>query len=378
MRPEVDDDRRTAFWIRHVWVGVGLSEVAAALGLAYALANHSRLPNWAATAGIFIVVLVLSPGLLLLPLQRMLRHARGMLFFYLWSAAILTLITALAIFNHIPPDSAFLMYVLALIYAGLAYPVRAVVVIGSIATTSYTVVTLWVRGIGHADVLLAGGLLLATTAMCSLIARNHWVADSERRRYERRLRYMAFHDPLTGLANRALFIDRLDHALAGRQRSPGRLAVLFCDLDGFKAINDGLGHSIGDQVLLAVADRLRACVRAADTPARFGGDEFAILLEDLTGPEDAGAMADRILEALAHPVRIDGADVRVEASVGVAVATEHVHSTDELLRRADLAMYAAKAAGKGRWLSAASHGPALAGDDLVITAHAPAEATVSR
>jgi diguanylate cyclase (GGDEF)-like protein len=360
-----------------VWVGVGLSEVASALGLAYALANHSRLPNWAATAGIFAAVLVLSPGLLLLPLRRMLRQGRGMLFFYVWSAAIITLVTALAIFGHIPPDSSFLLYVLALIYAGLAYPVRAVVVIGSIATTSYTVVSLW-AGIGHADVLLAGGLLLATTAMCSLIARNHWVADAERRRYEQRLRYMAFHDPLTGLANRALFIDRLDHALAGRQRPHGRLAVLFCDLDGFKAINDGLGHSIGDEVLMAVADRLRACVRAADTPARFGGDEFAILLEDLTGPEDAEAMADRILEALAHPVWIDGAEVRVEASVGVAVATEHLHSTDGLLRRADLAMYAAKAAGKGRWLSAASQGSALTGDDLVITAHGAAEATVSR
>jgi diguanylate cyclase (GGDEF)-like protein len=349
MRPQGGDDRRADFWIRHVWVGVALSVAASALGLIYAIVKG--FPESIATAGVFLAVLLLSPGLLLLPLRRLVRHPRWMLFFYTWSAVILIVVTTLALFGLIPLHSSFLLYVLPLIYAGMAYPVAAVIVIGSIATASYTLVSLWSGVNAIADVVLTGGLLLATTAMCALIARNHSLTDADRRRYEEQLQHMAFHDPLTGLVNRSLFVDRVDHALAGRERSHRPVAVLFCDLDDFKGINDSFGHTIGDQVLIAVAERLRGCVRAADTPARFGGDEFAILLEDLAGPEDAGATADRILEAFQYPVQAGGTDVSVQASVGVAVADVRIGSTDELLRQADLAMYAAKAAGKRRWCS---------------------------
>jgi diguanylate cyclase (GGDEF)-like protein len=351
MQPPAGDDHHAEFWIRHVWVGVVMSDAVAALGLVYALVN-SRLPNAPATAAIFVAVLVLSPLLLLLPLRRMVAHPRGMLFFYAWSAVIFGLITALALFRHIPPNSSSLLYVLALIYAGLAYPIAAVIVIGSIATASYALVSLWANT-PLANVVLAGGLLLATTAMCALIARSHWLADADRRRYEEQLRHLAFHDSLTGLVNRSLFVDRVDHALAGRERSQRLVAVLFCDLDDFKAINDSLGHSVGDQVLIAVADRLRGCVRATDTPGRLGGDEFAILLEDLAGPRDADATADRIRRALQRPVLADGAEIKVQASIGVAVADGRVGSTDELLREADLAMYATKSAGKMRCFSEA-------------------------
>ena len=363
MQPPAGDDRHAEFWIRHVWVGVVMSDAVAALGLVYALVN-SRLPNAPATAAIFFAVLVISPLLLLLPLRRVVAHPRGMLFFYTWSAVIFGLITALALFRHIPPNSSFLLYVLALIYAGLAYPVAAVIVIGSCATASYALVTLLtgtmtgtmtstMTGTTTANLVLAVGLLLATTAMCALIAHNHWLADADRRRYEERLRHMAFHDSLTGLVNRSLFVDRVDHALAGRERSHRRVAVLFCDLDDFKAINDSLGHSVGDQVLIAVADRLRGCVRATDTPGRLGGDEFAILLEDVAGRHDADATADRIRHALHRPVLADGAEIKVQASIGVAVADGRVGSTDELLRQADLAMYATKSAGKTRCFSEA-------------------------
>jgi diguanylate cyclase (GGDEF)-like protein/PAS domain S-box-containing protein len=167
---------------------------------------------------------------------------------------------------------------------------------------------------------------------------------------EAQLQHNAFHDALTGLANRALFADRLGHALARKDRGETPLAVLFVDLDDFKAVNDGSGHSAGDALLTAVADRLRRALRPGDTVARLGGDEFAILLEDADA-ERAETTADRLLAALADPFPATDAaagDVRVTASLGIAIGAAGMHDSDELLRHADVAMYAAKEAGKGR------------------------------
>jgi diguanylate cyclase (GGDEF)-like protein/PAS domain S-box-containing protein len=167
---------------------------------------------------------------------------------------------------------------------------------------------------------------------------------------EAQLQYNAFHDALTGLANRALFTDRLDHALARTDRGTESLAVLFVDLDDFKAVNDGAGHGAGDTLLVAVADRLREVLRPGDTIARLGGDEFAILLENATSTE-AEVAAERLLTALGEPFRSqehDGARLRIGASVGIAVGAAGQHDAAELLRHADVAMYAAKEAGKGR------------------------------
>jgi diguanylate cyclase len=159
-----------------------------------------------------------------------------------------------------------------------------------------------------------------------------------------RLAYQAFHDALTGLANRALFHDRLDHALALHQRDGGGLAVLFLDLDDFKAINDRYGHAFGDRLLRRAADRLEGGVRGGDTVARLGGDEFAVLLE---GPGDAGQTAQSLLEALRRPYDLDGRTVTVGASIGFVDAADHAGSTAEwLVRRADAAMYAGKRSGK--------------------------------
>jgi diguanylate cyclase (GGDEF)-like protein len=157
--------------------------------------------------------------------------------------------------------------------------------------------------------------------------------------------HQALHDSLTGLPNRVLFHDRLDHASARAERSGGRLAVLFCDLDRFKTVNDSLGHQAGDDLLVEVARRLSSCLRGGDTAARLGGDEFAILLEELEGPEVAVAVADRVLEALAEPVRIRSREVFARASIGIAHSGPGV---GDLLRSADAAMYRAKADGRGR------------------------------
>jgi diguanylate cyclase (GGDEF)-like protein/PAS domain S-box-containing protein len=181
----------------------------------------------------------------------------------------------------------------------------------------------------------------------SVVARD----ISERKHLERQLEHQALHDALTGLPNRALFQDRLDHAIARGKRpvTPGqKLAVLFIDLDDFKVINDTLGHRIGDDLLVAVAQRIQAALRPSDTAARLGGDEFTVLLENIDDPSAARLVADRILEQLRRPFVLEGHQVVVSASVGISVADSHVAGPDEVLRTADTALYEAKGHGKGR------------------------------
>ncbi len=165
---------------------------------------------------------------------------------------------------------------------------------------------------------------------------------------EQQLERRAFHDDLTGLANRALFTDRLEHALdrSARALDVG-IAVLFVDLDDFKAVNDGMGHGAGDELIRSVAERIRSCVRPADTVARLGGDEFAVLLEDVPSVSHATALADRLLEVLQLPVGVIGVSMAVPASVGVTFASRD-STAESLLRDADIAMYSAKSQGKGR------------------------------
>jgi len=170
---------------------------------------------------------------------------------------------------------------------------------------------------------------------------------AERGRLEDRLRHQAFHDPLTGLANRALFLDRVEHALARARRDGSTVAVMFVDLDEFKSVNDTWGHAIGDVLLTEVANRLRRTCRLADTVARLGGDEFAILLEDVDTTA-ADHLARRINQALREDHLLGNCHVAVGASIGIALSTadSEVDTPEGLLRRADAAMYLAKNEGK--------------------------------
>ncbi|GAA2474775.1 putative bifunctional diguanylate cyclase/phosphodiesterase [Winogradskya humida] len=177
---------------------------------------------------------------------------------------------------------------------------------------------------------------------------------TERRRLERELIHQAFHDSLTGLANRTLFADRLQHALARGARDGSVVGVLFIDLDDFKIVNDTLGHAVGDQLLIAVAERISAALRADDTAARLGGDEFAALVENVQDPGAVEETATRILAALAEPIIVDGATLQANASVGITTTPE-ADNADELLRQADLALYVAKGAGKNRWRRYQNH-----------------------
>ncbi|MFE7559328.1 putative bifunctional diguanylate cyclase/phosphodiesterase [Kitasatospora sp. NPDC057500] len=171
---------------------------------------------------------------------------------------------------------------------------------------------------------------------------------TEQRQMERELTHRAFHDSLTGLANRVLFLDRVGHALSRGERSGAVTGVLFIDLDDFKMVNDTQGHAVGDELLVAVSLRISTALRASDTAARLGGDEFAVLVEDALEPADVGAIAQGVLAAFTEPFKLSAGAVRVSASIGVATTEDSVDAT-ELLSHADLALYSAKAAGKRQW-----------------------------
>ncbi|MHB1585447.1 MAG: putative bifunctional diguanylate cyclase/phosphodiesterase [Acidimicrobiales bacterium] len=166
---------------------------------------------------------------------------------------------------------------------------------------------------------------------------------------EDRLAFAAVHDGLTGLPNRLLFLDRLDVALTRGARNGKRVGVIFLDLDHFKRVNDGFGHAVGDELLMAVGDRLRTVLRAGDTLARLGGDEFTVICEDLDGRRDALLTADRLVAALRRPFSIAGESLFVSASLGVEVSERQGSSPAELLRRSDLAMYRAKEGARGSY-----------------------------
>jgi diguanylate cyclase (GGDEF)-like protein len=204
----------------------------------------------------------------------------------------------------------------------------------------------------------------ATAALRNDISRRE-ATEIQLRERESELRHLALHDPLTGLANRILFYERVDHALDTHSRGAPTLAVLFIDLDGFKRINDNLGHGAGDAVLTEVAVRLADCVRTGDTVGRFGGDEFAVLAEQITTVDDVAIVADRIIHALQLPFDLDGRDYRITASVGVALRRPGDRTADAIIHNADVAMYAAKTAGKDHYVIAG------AGTDEALAGPAP-------
>ncbi|MHB8438028.1 MAG: putative bifunctional diguanylate cyclase/phosphodiesterase [Acidimicrobiales bacterium] len=194
---------------------------------------------------------------------------------------------------------------------------------------------------------------------------------TEQHTMRERLAHAAIHDPLTGLPNRVLFMDRLGMALARAERTGRRVAVAFLDLDRFKLVNDGLGHAAGDELLVSVAERLAKAVRQEDTVARFGGDEFTVLWEDLDDEESASVAAQRVLDDLQRPFTLGGAPAYVTASIGMAVA-ESSSTPATLLRDADGAMYGAKKAGRGRIVvfDGTDHEVALENLHVMNTLHA--------
>jgi diguanylate cyclase (GGDEF)-like protein/PAS domain S-box-containing protein len=185
------------------------------------------------------------------------------------------------------------------------------------------------------------------TMFCDRPAQLVAIVDvTAKRQAEARIAHMAHHDALTGLPNRVLFHERLDETLSRVRRHAEVVAVLYLDLDQFKSVNDTLGHPAGDKLLVAVAERLRTCLRDCDMVARFGGDEFAVLQIGLAGPHEAGALADRIVTLLSEPYDIEGQQAVIGTSVGIALAPADGETSDQLLRNADIALYQAKEDGR--------------------------------
>ncbi len=195
---------------------------------------------------------------------------------------------------------------------------------------------------GAQDVLVKSELSPARLGRCLRLA-------VERKRTEVQLAHLALHDPLTGLPNRALFLDRLSVALDRSRRTNGRVAVLFVDVDEFKDVNDSLGHAAGDRVLTVLADRLRGMLRPMDTVARFGGDEFTLLFEDLDNEREVVLIAERITRAAKLPVSLDDGEAVVTVSIGIATVTDPTMPPEMVIREADTAMYRAKDLGRSRY-----------------------------
>ncbi len=203
---------------------------------------------------------------------------------------------------------------------------------------------------GHYLWVLARGVVVRDDSGTALRMAGSQTDITARKRAEAQLLHDAFHDVLTGLANRALFVDRLQVALASAARKRnGNFAVLFLDLDRFKNVNDSLGHAAGDQLLTAIARRLEGFLRPGDTLARLGGDEFAILVNEVIEVADAVHVAQRVQELLSQRFLIDNGEVYISASVGIALSSTGYRSADEILRDADISMYRAKAAGRNRY-----------------------------
>ncbi|MEG5212326.1 EAL domain-containing protein [Microcoleus sp. ARI1-A1] len=189
--------------------------------------------------------------------------------------------------------------------------------------------------------------LLHDPAVKGIVINCHDI--TQRKLAEEQLLHDAFHDALTGLPNRSLFTDRLEHALRlGKRRKDYLFAVLFLDLDRFKVVNDSLGHAIGDQLLVAIARRLETCLRAGDTVARLGGDEFVLLLEDIDGVNEVTNIVNRLQKTITSPILLDGHEVFITASIGIALSSGEYEEPTSLLRDADTAMYRAKELGRAR------------------------------
>ena len=338
-RPLAGDDDRVAYWIRHVRNGVLLTEVSVACVLGYAFLTPNPALHNGTIIGLALFAGLASPGLLLLPLASMLRDHRGPMMFYGWSLATTVIVTLGARLDGGATSPLFSLLFVTLAYMAASYPPYGVVVIGGVMTSSYLLF------VAMPDLTLSARFFASTmaafTMICAMSSSNAWEAYDRQVALIRTQETLAATDPLTGIPNRRAFLDRVSAAVdAAAWGHP--TVVCLVDLDGFKAVNDAGGHAAGDAMLKDVASALAAAVRETDTVARLGGDEFAVLAD--VSVSFAGEMlAERLRGAVARVGQASG----VTASVGVA-EVQPGDAVEDLMHRADAAMYRSKTAGGDR------------------------------
>lgn len=337
-RPLAGDDDRVAYWLGHVRIGVLVSELASWSVVGYVLLTDGPGRQ---SLGILIalgLVIVGCPCLFLLPLRAMMRDSRGPTLFYVWSLAetvVVVYVTRLDGGSSSPLDA---LLFLALTYAAVAYSPYGVVAMGGIMTISYLLVV-ELPGVtteGMFFMVIMGSF----TLICAMASANSWANHDRQVMLIRTQETLASTDPLTGIPNRRAFMERVSCAVDAP--AGPRTVVCLIDLDGFKGVNDARGHAAGDAVLTAVASTLSAVVRETDTVARLGGDEFAVLA-DISATSSGEVLAERLRAAVA----LVGADRGVTASVGIA-EVEPGDDVEDLMHRADAAMYRSKTAGGNR------------------------------
>jgi diguanylate cyclase (GGDEF)-like protein len=338
-RTLAEDDHRAGYWVRHVRIGVLVTEMSALAVACYVLLTDEVKAHDPLLLLIAVLVMAATPAILVLPLRAIMYDWRGPALFYAWSivtAAVIIAVTHLDGGSSSPMDA---LLFLTLAFTAVAYSPWGVLAMGSVMTVMY-LVFLELPGLDA-----AGGFFLTVmgvfTLICAMASANSWAAYDQQVLLIRTQKLLASTDPLTGIPNRRLFLDRVaaavDASAWGHQS-----VVLLVDLDGFKAVNDREGHAAGDALLIAVGAALGGTVRETDTVARLGGDEFGVLADITTG-SSAELLAERLREAVA----VVGERYRVTASVGLA----EIHLSDDvqdLMHRADVAMYQAKSSGGDR------------------------------
>ena len=338
-RPLAGDDARVAYWVRHVRNGVILSEVAAIATVGYTLLTDSPGRLHPLLLGLACMVIVTVPGLLLLPLAAMMRDSRGPTMFYLWSIATTVVVvigTRLDGGASSPLDA---LLFLTLTYMAVAYSPYGVVAMGSFMTAGYFLFV-ELPGVTVSGMFFIA-IMAAFTMICALASANSWASYDRQVELIRIHETMASTDPLTGIPNRRAFLERLGAAVEAAAWGH-QTVVCLVDLDGFKGVNDASGHAAGDAMLKAVSSALGGAVRETDTVARLGGDEFAVLAD-----VSATFSGEMLAERLQHVVSVVGSRSGVTASVGVA-EVEAGDDVEDLMYRADAAMYRSKTAGGNR------------------------------
>jgi diguanylate cyclase (GGDEF)-like protein len=338
-RPLAEDDDRAAYWVRHARNGIILTEIAAWATVGYVFLTDSPGHNSPLLLALAAVAIVSVPCLLLLPLADMMRDARGPTMFYAWSLATTALVLIATRVDGGPSSPLDALLFLTLTYMAVTYSPYGVVAMGTVMAGSYFLFV-------ELPAVTTSGLffitvMMAMTMICAMASANSWAAHDRQVMLIRTQETLASTDPLTGIPNRRAFLERLDGAV-GAAAWGHRSVVCLVDLDGFKAVNDAGGHAAGDAMLQAVASALGGAVRETDTVARLGGDEFAVLADT-----SVGFSGDMLAERLRQAVAVAGSARGVTASVGVAeiVAGDDV---EELMHRADAAMYRSKTAGGDR------------------------------